>query len=137
MGFPEWKVTTNLTYNIENYSVFLQGRWIGDGIIDRNRLESQVRVPGPVPAGFRAGWCVCTNICTLDDNDVPSTYATWMRESQVVLVKMKIWKYLPTSRTCLIVSPWSLLVPPQWAVPVWGRPLTPCTTSSDVATPSV
>jgi outer membrane receptor protein involved in Fe transport len=72
-GLPEWKVTTNLTYNIENYTVFLQGRWIGDGILDRTRLESNVRVPGPVPAGSNLAACG-PNICTIDDNSVPSAF---------------------------------------------------------------
>lgn len=72
-GFPEWKVTTNLTYNIENYSMFLQGRWIGDGLLDRTRQESSVRIPGPVPAGSVLAACG-TNICTIDDNSLPSTF---------------------------------------------------------------
>lgn len=72
-GFPEWKVTTNLTYNIENYSMFLQGRWIGDGLLDRTRQESNVRIPGPVPAGSILAACG-TNICTIDDNSIPSTF---------------------------------------------------------------
>jgi iron complex outermembrane receptor protein len=72
-GFPDWKVTTNLTYNIENYSVFLQGRWIGDGILDRTRQESSVRIPGPVPAGSILAACG-TAICTIDDNSIPSTF---------------------------------------------------------------
>ncbi|MES2623778.1 MAG: TonB-dependent receptor [Pseudomonadota bacterium] len=73
LGFPDLKVTTNLTYNIENYSLFLQGRWIGDGLLDRTRLQSTVRVPGPVPAGSILAACG-TNICTIDDNSVPSTF---------------------------------------------------------------
>lgn len=72
-GFPEWKVTTNLTYNLDNYSVFLQGRWIGDGILDRTRQESSVRIPGPVPAGSILAACG-TAICTIDDNSIPSTF---------------------------------------------------------------
>jgi outer membrane receptor protein involved in Fe transport len=72
-GFPEWKVTTNLTYNIENYSVFLQGRWIGDGLLDRTRRQSDIRIPGPVPAGSILAACGA-NICTINDNSVPSTF---------------------------------------------------------------
>ena len=72
-GFPEWKVTTNLTYNIENYSMFLQGRWIGDGLLDRTRRQSDIRIPGPVPAGSILAACGA-NICTIDDNSVPSTF---------------------------------------------------------------
>jgi iron complex outermembrane recepter protein len=72
-GLPEWKITTNLTYTVDNYALFLQGRWIGDGIVDRTRLESNVRIPGPVPAGSILAACG-TNICTLDDNSVPSIF---------------------------------------------------------------
>ncbi len=72
-GFPEWKVTTNLTYNIENYSMFLQGRWIGDGLLDRTRRQSDIRIPGPVPAGSILAACGA-NICTINDNSVPSTF---------------------------------------------------------------
>jgi len=53
--------------------MFLQGRWIGDGLLDRTRLESQTRVAGPVPAGSVLAACG-TNICTIDDNSVPSTF---------------------------------------------------------------
>ncbi len=73
-GFPEWKVTTNVTYNIENYSMFVQGRWSGDGILDRTRLESQTSVPlSARPAGSLLAACG-TNICTIDDNSIPSSF---------------------------------------------------------------
>jgi iron complex outermembrane recepter protein len=73
LGFPEWKITTNLTYNIDNISLFLQGRWIGDGILDRTYQESAVPIPGPVPAGSVLAACL-SNICTIDDNSIPSTF---------------------------------------------------------------
>jgi iron complex outermembrane recepter protein len=80
-GLPEWKITTNLTYNIDNYSLFLQGRWIGDGIVDRTRVESTVAIPGAVPAGSILAACnrtvggvVTPYICTIDDNSVPSNF---------------------------------------------------------------
>jgi outer membrane receptor protein involved in Fe transport len=74
VGLPEWKVTTNLTYNIENYSMFLQGRWSGTGTLDRTRLESQVAVPlSARPAGSLLAACG-TNICTIDDNSIPSSF---------------------------------------------------------------
>lgn len=80
-GLPEWKITTNLTYNIENYTMFLQGRWIGDGIVDRTRVESSVAVPGVVPTGSVLAACNRTvagvttpYICSLDDNSVPSNF---------------------------------------------------------------
>jgi outer membrane receptor protein involved in Fe transport len=73
-GLPEWKVTTNVTYNFDNWSVFMQGRWIGDGILDRTRLESNVAVPlSARPAGSLLAACG-TNICTIDDNSVPSSF---------------------------------------------------------------
>ncbi|MEY4640373.1 MAG: hypothetical protein RLZZ227_367 [Pseudomonadota bacterium] len=81
VGFPEWKVTTNVTYNIDNWSLFVQGRWIGDGILDRTRLESNVAIPGAVPAGSPLVACnrtvagvVRPYICTLDDNSIPSIF---------------------------------------------------------------
>ncbi len=73
-GFPEWKFTTSMTYSIDNYSVFMQGRWIGDGSLDRTRLESLTSVPlTSRPAGSVLAACG-TNICTLDDNSIPSTF---------------------------------------------------------------
>lgn len=73
-GFPEWKVTANLTYSMDNWSAFLQGRWIGDGILDRTRLESSTAIPlTQRPAGSVLAAC-STNICTIDDNSIPSTF---------------------------------------------------------------
>src|SRR5690606_14051048 len=73
-GLPDMKITTNVTYNIDNYSLFLQGRWIGDGIVDRTRLESDVAVPlSARPANSVLAACGA-NICTIDDNTVPSTF---------------------------------------------------------------
>jgi outer membrane receptor protein involved in Fe transport len=81
VGFPDWKVTTNVTYNIDNWSLFVQGRWIGDGILDRTRLESNVAIPGAIPAGSPLVACNRTvagvaqpYICTIDDNSVPSIF---------------------------------------------------------------
>jgi outer membrane receptor protein involved in Fe transport len=73
-GLADVKVTTNMTYNIDNWSLFLQGRWISDGKLDRTRLESDVAVPlSARPAGSLLAACG-TNICTLDDNSIPSTF---------------------------------------------------------------
>lgn len=73
-AFPEWKLTTNVTYSIDNWSLFVQGRWIGDGILDRTRMESSSAVPLSVrPAGSILAACGA-NICTLDDNSVASTF---------------------------------------------------------------
>ena len=53
--------------------MFLQGRWIGDGLLDRTRRQSDIRIPGPVPAGSILAACGA-NICTINDNSVPSTF---------------------------------------------------------------
>src|SRR5690606_5951898 len=74
LGLADLKITANMTYNIDNWSLFLQGRWISDGILDRTRLESSVAVPlSARPAGSLLAACG-TNICTLDDNSIPSTF---------------------------------------------------------------
>jgi len=73
-GLPEWKVNANLTYNMDNYSMFLQGRWIGSGILDNTRLQSNEAIPLTArPVGSILAACG-TNICTIDDNSIPSTY---------------------------------------------------------------
>lgn len=73
-GFPEWKVNASVTYVMDNWSAFLQGRWIGDGILDRTRLESNTAIPlSARPAGSILAACG-TNICTIDDNTVPSVF---------------------------------------------------------------
>lgn len=80
-GFPENRVTTNLTYMFGRYSLFLQARWIDGGLVDRTFLESDV----PVPASMRpegSNLALCNNgatICTIDDNSVPSTAYVDMR----------------------------------------------------------
>ena len=38
-SLPEYKVTTNVTYSAGAFSLFLQGRWIDSGILDRTRIE--------------------------------------------------------------------------------------------------
>lgn len=73
-GFPEWKANANVTYNLDNWSMFLQARWIGDGILDRTRMESATAIPlSARPAGSLLAGCG-TNICTIDNNNVPSTF---------------------------------------------------------------
>ncbi len=73
-GFPEWKVTANVTYTMDNWSAFLQGRWIGDGVLDRTRVESTSPIPlSARPAGSVLAACG-TNICTINDNSVPSAF---------------------------------------------------------------
>ena len=73
-GFPEWKITANMSYTMDNWSAFLQGRWIGDGKLDRTRLESVSSVPlSARPAGSVLAACG-PNVCTIDDNSVPSSF---------------------------------------------------------------
>ncbi|MDY6983114.1 MAG: TonB-dependent receptor, partial [Pseudomonadota bacterium] len=73
-GFPEWKVNASVTYVMDNWSAFLQGRWIGDGLLDRTRLESTTAIPlSARPEGSVLAACG-TNICTIDDNTVPSIF---------------------------------------------------------------
>ena len=60
-GLPDTKVTTSLRYNRGPVSVFLQERYIGGGLGDRDLVESNVRIPGVV---------------TIDDNSVDSVFYT-------------------------------------------------------------
>jgi len=73
-SLPHMKVNVNMIYDINNYSLFLQGRWIGDVGLDRTRLESNV----PVPLSARSPTSMLaacgTNICTIDDNSLPSAF---------------------------------------------------------------
>jgi iron complex outermembrane receptor protein len=73
-GFAENKITTSLTYNYDNYTAFLQARWIDGGLLDRTFLESSTRVPASArPAGSPLVLCDNgANVCTIDDNSVPS-----------------------------------------------------------------
>jgi iron complex outermembrane recepter protein len=73
-GFPEWKANLNVTYTMDNWSAFVQGRWIDGGLLDRTRLESTTSIPlTQRPAGSVLAACG-TNICTIDDNSVPSNF---------------------------------------------------------------
>jgi outer membrane receptor protein involved in Fe transport len=58
-GLPKYRVTSNVTYRNGPLSVFLQGRWIDGGKLDRNRVESTTRI-----------------LNSIDDNSVPSTFYT-------------------------------------------------------------
>jgi iron complex outermembrane receptor protein len=60
-GLPELKVTTSLRYSRGPVSLFLQERYIGSGLGDRDLVESNVRIPGAV---------------TIDDNSVDSVLYT-------------------------------------------------------------
>jgi outer membrane receptor protein involved in Fe transport len=58
-ALPKYKFTTNVSYRNGPASIFLQGRWIDGGILDRLRTESDVNIPG---------------VLTIDDNTVASTF---------------------------------------------------------------
>jgi iron complex outermembrane recepter protein len=60
-GLPETKVTTSLRYARGPVSLFLQERYIGGGLNDRDFVESNVRIPGAI---------------TIDDNSVDSVRYT-------------------------------------------------------------
>jgi outer membrane receptor protein involved in Fe transport len=64
-GLPDTKVTTSLRYNRGPVSLFLQERYIGGGMNDRDLIESPVRIPG-LPPGT----------ATIDDNTVDSVLYT-------------------------------------------------------------
>lgn len=71
--FPEYRITSNLTYMFGRYTLFAQARWIDGGTLDRTYLESDVPVPASQrPAGSNLVLCGA-NICTIDDNTLPST----------------------------------------------------------------
>jgi outer membrane receptor protein involved in Fe transport len=63
-GLPENKVTTSLRYARGPVSVFLQERYIGGGLNDRDLVESNTRIPG---------------VTTIDDNTVDSVLYTDLR----------------------------------------------------------
>ncbi len=58
-ALPKYKFTTNLTYGNGPFAAFLQGRFIGDGILDRTRVQSSVAIPG---------------VATIDNNHVASQF---------------------------------------------------------------
>lgn len=61
-SLPDNKVTTNITYSQGPFSIFVQGRWIDGGILDRTRRE-----------GVGAN--------TIDDNTVDSAFYTDLNAS--------------------------------------------------------
>jgi iron complex outermembrane receptor protein len=71
-GFVENKITTSISYTYENLTGFLQARWIDGGLLDRTFLESSAPVPASArPAGSNLALCGA-NVCTIDDNSLPS-----------------------------------------------------------------
>jgi outer membrane receptor protein involved in Fe transport len=63
ISLPDNKVTTNISYSRGPFSVFLQGRWIDGGVLDRTRREAA--------AGAN----------TIDDNSVDSVFYTDLNAS--------------------------------------------------------
>lgn len=56
-ALPEYRVTTNVNYRNGPFSVFLQGRWLDGGSLDRLKVESTTNVPA-----------------SIEDNSVPSVF---------------------------------------------------------------
>jgi iron complex outermembrane recepter protein len=59
LSLPEYKVTTNLSYSNGPMTLFLQGRWIDGGTLDRLRVESTQNITD-----------------SIEDNTIPSTFYT-------------------------------------------------------------
>ena len=68
-ALPKQKATMSLNYSNGPYSVFVQGRYIGDGILDRSLIESQTAKTAANPLGGAA-------LATIDDNHVGSVFYT-------------------------------------------------------------
>jgi outer membrane receptor protein involved in Fe transport len=64
-GLPDTKVTTSFRYTHGPVALFLQERYIGGGVSDRDLIESPVRIPG-LPPGT----------ATIDNNTVDSVLYT-------------------------------------------------------------
>jgi hypothetical protein len=64
-GLPDTKVATSLRYTHGPVALFLQERYIGGGVSDRDLIESPTRIPG-LPTGA----------VTIDDNTVDSVLYT-------------------------------------------------------------
>jgi len=80
-GFADYRVTSSLTYLNGPFSAFLQGRWIDGGQLDRTRLQSNTPIPASVrPAGSFLAVCAGgAQVCTIDNNRVPSIFYVDMR----------------------------------------------------------
>lgn len=58
-ALPKYKLTSNVSYRNGPFSVFLQGRWLDGGLLDRTRVESTTNIAN-----------------SIDDNTIPSTFYT-------------------------------------------------------------
>lgn len=78
-GLPQNKVTTSLTYMNGTFTAFLQARWIDGGNLLNTYMESDKAIPlSQRPANSMLAACG-TNICTIDDNSIPSITYVDMR----------------------------------------------------------
>jgi len=65
-ALPKYKLTSNVNYRNGPFSVFLQGRWIDGGLLDRLRIESDVNL---LDAAGKP-------LLTINDNHVASIFYT-------------------------------------------------------------
>jgi outer membrane receptor protein involved in Fe transport len=82
-SLPDNKVTTNITYSRGPFSVFVQGRWIDGGILDRTRIEGVNLDDNTVDSAFytdlnasfnisgQREWEVFLNITNVFDEEPP------------------------------------------------------------------
>jgi outer membrane receptor protein involved in Fe transport len=63
-GLPDLKVTANLSWSRGPLSLFVQERYVGGGMLDRNLFEGPRTTPLPA------------TMTTIDDNSIDSTYYT-------------------------------------------------------------
>ncbi len=78
-GLPKNKVTSSITYMNGTFTAFLQARWIDGGNLLNTYMESDRAVAlSARPAGSMLATCG-TNICTINDNSVPSITYVDMR----------------------------------------------------------
>ncbi|HTQ98471.1 MAG TPA: TonB-dependent receptor [Candidatus Acidoferrum sp.] len=83
-GFARDKLNLSLTYNYDTWTTFLQARYIGSGLLDETYLESATALPATLkPANSQLLTCG-TNICTIDNNHVPSITYIDMKVSKLL-----------------------------------------------------
>jgi outer membrane receptor protein involved in Fe transport len=77
IALPKYKFTSNISYRNGPFSVFLQGRYLGGGILDRLRVESDQNIPN-----------------SINDNTVPSTFYTDLNLSYTIGANDDLETYL-------------------------------------------
>ncbi len=82
--FPKSKVNISMNYNYDNWSAFVQARWIDGGLLDKTVLESNV----PIPLTLRPSPSILTstgtNITTIENNHIPSITYLDMKVSKTI-----------------------------------------------------